>query len=63
MRSRPEHDTQRTKEMTSNVEVERGAGMTEYALLMLLVTVALIAGFQGLATAIGAALTAAVNSF
>ncbi len=49
--------------MTSNVEVERGAGMTEYALLMLLVTVALIAGFQGLATAIGAALTAAVNSF
>lgn len=42
---------------------ERGAGMAEYALLLALVAVALIAGFQGLATAIGGAVTNAANSF
>lgn len=35
---------------------ERGAGMAEYALLLALVAVALIAGFQGLAAGIGGAL-------
>ncbi len=42
---------------------ERGAGMAEYALLLVLIAVALVAGFQGLATAINGALTATVNSF
>ncbi len=44
-------------------KAERGAGMAEYALLMLLVAVALVFGFQDLATAIDASLTATVNSF
>ncbi len=39
---------------------QKGAGMAEYALLLALIAVALIAGFKGLATAIGATLTAVV---
>ncbi len=47
---------------SSAATAQRGAGMAEYALLLALVAVALIGGFQGLATAIGGALTAVVNA-
>lgn len=41
---------------------QKGAGMAEYALLLALIAVALIAGFRGLATAIGTTLTSVVNA-
>ncbi len=40
---------------------ERGAGMAEYALLLALVAVALIAAFQGLATGISTLLSSVVS--
>lgn len=41
---------------------ERGAGMAEYALLLVLVAIALIAAFQGLATGISTALSGVVSA-
>ena len=41
---------------------QKGAGMAEYALLLALIAVALIAGFQGLATAIGTTMSAVVTA-
>ncbi len=41
---------------------EKGAGMAEYALLLALVAIALIAAFQGLATGISTALSTVVSA-
>ena len=41
---------------------ERGAGMAEYALLLVLIAVALIAGFQGLATGISTAVSGVASA-
>ena len=52
-----------TKQLDTGVNCERGAGMAEYALLLTLIAVALVVGFQGLAGAIDAALDVVVGKF
>lgn len=42
---------------------ERGAGMAEYAFLLVLIALALIIAFQGLASGINDALSATVAAF
>lgn len=42
---------------------ERGAGMAEYAFLLVLIALALITGFRGLATGISTALSVAITYF